>query len=529
MIGSSLGNEAAPVAGGASSLEGATEMQHTAPRADSVDTEAAAVAASASAVEPQPPPLPPCLDEPELVTDVAVDVSPRQQSGLLVRVCSWNVGEAPPKTCGRAVLREWLLGSCECEGCLRQSGGGRGKTNQKHFYKGHLNEPDVVAIGVQEVDMGCWAMWLGCCACSTGRGVAWRESLTDYLEGYTLVAEQQLMGMMLLVLVRGASPVEDIQADVRSVSSGFFRVFGNKGGIAARITVPNPRAAGASTSICFVNCHFAAKKSMVERRNEDHDSVLGSVRYNDPPHQIMDHDYVFWFGDLNYRLVTSEENLMTVATSTACTRQREAILIESDQLLQQMRDARVFRHFTEAKIKWGPTYKIVKNSGGEYDTRREPSYCDRILYYSYTPSRGQLAPEGSGSSADAPLLADATAFPVKMSSIQEDAIEMTIDPSDPEQPASSATPALRMQDGEVTAVDDADVEDESAPMLTRDGSGSPAKATLRRDSPLLQHSNVEFAKKMQPLQKVSCLEYSTVIDCAGYVNKKQHNKTHRSP
>lgn len=36
--------------------------------------------------------------------------------------------------------------------------------------------------------------------------------------------------------------------------------------------------------------------------------------------------------------------------------------------------------YTEAEIYFFPTYKFIKKEKG-YDTKRTPSWCDRILYY----------------------------------------------------------------------------------------------------------------------------------------------------
>jgi inositol polyphosphate 5-phosphatase INPP5B/F len=129
------------------------------------------------------------------------------------------------------------------------------------------------------------------------------ESLPD---GYTLVAEQQLVGLLLLIY---ASPAvaQDVQsATTTSVGTGLMGYMGNKGAVTAHLVL------GEATRVVFVNCHLAAgaDKTSLERRNWDASTVITRTRFNDindpggvPRNEgIGDEDFAFWFGDLNYRL-----------------------------------------------------------------------------------------------------------------------------------------------------------------------------------------------------------------------------------
>ena len=73
----------------------------------------------------------------------------------------------------------------------------------------------------------------------------------------------------------------------------------NKGGVSIRMDLYN-------TSVCFVNVHLAAHAEECERRNEDYDCItektLFSINPNIPPKYIKDHDQVYFFGDMNYRI-----------------------------------------------------------------------------------------------------------------------------------------------------------------------------------------------------------------------------------
>ncbi|KAF2404186.1 DNase I-like protein [Trichodelitschia bisporula] len=131
------------------------------------------------------------------------------------------------------------------------------------------------------------------------------EALPD---GYTLVAEQQLIGLLLLIY---AAP--DVAAQVRGVSTccagtGLFGYMGNKGAVAARLML------GETTCLVFVNCHLAAgaDKTSLDRRNWDAAQVVARTKFERLDEEmgmprgfgetLGDEDYAFWFGDLNYRL-----------------------------------------------------------------------------------------------------------------------------------------------------------------------------------------------------------------------------------
>ena len=137
----------------------------------------------------------------------------------------------------------------------------------------------------------------------------WRDAMKQSLpSGYQLVAEQQLIGLLLLIY---ASP--DLAPEVRSVSTtsvgtGLMGYMGNKGAVTARIIL------GDTTRLVFINSHLAAgaDKAALERRNWDASQIIQRTRFEPiqdamdlqqtTGEQIGDEDFAFWVGDLNYRL-----------------------------------------------------------------------------------------------------------------------------------------------------------------------------------------------------------------------------------
>jgi inositol polyphosphate 5-phosphatase INPP5B/F len=140
-------------------------------------------------------------------------------------------------------------------------------------------------------------------------GKKWKAALAEAVpHGYSLVAEQQMSGLFLLIY---ASP--EVAASISSVSStsvgtGLMGYMRNKGAVCARLVL------GETTRFVFINCHLAAgsDRAALDRRNWDVGQILSRIRF-DPIAEsaevveqygdgIGDEDFAFWFGDLNYRL-----------------------------------------------------------------------------------------------------------------------------------------------------------------------------------------------------------------------------------
>ena len=139
----------------------------------------------------------------------------------------------------------------------------------------------------------------------------WREEMEKALPtGYRLVAEQQLLGLLLLVYASADLADEVKSVSTTSAGTGLMGYMGNKGAVTARIVI------GETTRLVFVNCHLGAgaDKAALDRRNWDALQITQRTRF-DPiqdamdlsqttGEQIGDEDFAFWVGDLNYRLET---------------------------------------------------------------------------------------------------------------------------------------------------------------------------------------------------------------------------------
>ena len=96
---------------------------------------------------------------------------------------------------------------------------------------------------------------------------------------------------------------------------------------------------------------------------------------------IIEHDIIFWLGDLNYRINTRNdvESIYEQIDNVNIYQ-----LLKNDQLLYEKSENKVFVGFEESQINFLPTYKFVPNTNEYFrnDNKkiRTPAWCDRILW-----------------------------------------------------------------------------------------------------------------------------------------------------
>jgi phosphatidylinositol-bisphosphatase len=256
---------------------------------------------------------------------------------------------------------------------------------------------DVLIFGFQEVQK-----LSGTAAVITdeSQGRPWRDSVQALLDthgSYVCVVQRQLVGILLLVFVRAdhANAIQNVQ--ITSAGTGIAGVGGNKGGVAARFQLYD-------TNICCVCCHLSAHEQNLEKRNAEYRAIMERVVFNPvgddggnpapfvptypglyPAPQsttIMDHDVVFFFGDLNYRIALRPEEVMRCIEAADW-----PYLASHDQLNSCRSMGFAFEPFSEAPLHFPPTYKY-KPFENAYENdpdrpgllKRTPAWCDRILY-----------------------------------------------------------------------------------------------------------------------------------------------------
>lgn len=95
-------------------------------------------------------------------------------------------------------------------------------------------------------------------------------------------------------------------------------------------------------------------------------------------HIVFYFSYVFFFGDLNFRL-TGEATTTPEDIRSSVEQDKISQLIEKDQLLLVMRQKRAFNEFEERLPAFPPTFKFEMGSS-RYDMKRRPAWTDRILF-----------------------------------------------------------------------------------------------------------------------------------------------------
>ena len=167
-----------------------------------------------------------------------------------------------------------------------------------------------------------------------------------------------------------------------AVPTGFGCTLGNKGGVGISFHI-------CTSSFCFITAHLAAHQHAVRRRTtefhkiscdigrrlgeganatstedeeEDDTSDLdeNEAFQSCPPINPLGElfDFVFWSGDMNYRIHSSRE-----IVDELLERNRHNKLLQMDQLRIMKTYNPIFRGFSEGPVNFRPTYKFDSNSG----------------------------------------------------------------------------------------------------------------------------------------------------------------------
>jgi phosphatidylinositol-bisphosphatase len=305
------------------------------------------------------------------------------------------------------------------------------------------NWSDLYVLGFQEiVDLNAMNVALDGSK-TANRSQFWVDKIAESLrknrngDQYILVTQRSLVGLLMCVFAKES--LTNSISDVRTASTavGVMGVMGNKGGVSCRFSLFD-------SSVCFVCSHLAAHRGNVAGRNADYvnivekttfaaavaatqqqqDGIVSSIENHEElaaiddrttfvarplrdqekarrrALQIMDHDIVFWLGDLNYRI---EETVPTQRVFDLI-RGGEAGLKElaaQDQLNKVRESGTAFRDFEEGDVSaFDPTYKYAPGTK-DYDERnpqkiRAPAWCDRVLWRLNNRSRSSSSSVAPG-------------------------------------------------------------------------------------------------------------------------------------
>ncbi|CAH1801787.1 unnamed protein product [Owenia fusiformis] len=246
-----------------------------------------------------------------------------------VHLCTWNVAETRPPKDLTAVL---------------------GLSGEQ--------KPGLTAVGIQEIAFA----------------EEWLESLTNTAasKGYVRIKERQMQGiyLMMFALREHILYIQNIESEI--TQTGLGGLWGNKGGISIRFDIYG-------VNMCIVNCHLAAHLHQLNERINDFEDIIETQRFRDKDvDYVLDHDYVFWIGDLNFRI----EELDKGDIENRIANQDLQSMAHHDQLNKIRKEQIAFLDFEEGSVNFNPTYKYDTNTDN-YDTskkQRKPAWTDRILW-----------------------------------------------------------------------------------------------------------------------------------------------------
>ena len=131
--------------------------------------------------------------------------------------------------------------------------------------------------------------------------------------------------------------------------------------------------------ICFVNSHLAAHLSKVDDRNQNYRQIVQNLHLHSETSCCLSNyfHYLFWFGDLNYRLEADRD----LVISKIKQKQFED-LRASDQLNREKAWGRAFVGFTEGLVNFPPTYRYLRGIREYNDevTALPPIYTPQLTY-----------------------------------------------------------------------------------------------------------------------------------------------------
>lgn len=203
---------------------------------------------------------------------------------------------------------------------------------------------------------------------------------------FSLIVSKQMVGIFVTIWVREELVRHIGHLRISCVGRGILGCFGNKGCISVSMSLHQ-------TSFCFICSHLAAgeKEGDELRRNSDVIEILKNTQFpkickkslRKIPEKILEHDRVIWFGDLNYRIALSY-----LETTKLLKDEAWEALFNKDQLKIEREAGRIFVGWKEGKIYFAPTYKYSDKSDvyagveeASKKKRRNPAWCDRILWY----------------------------------------------------------------------------------------------------------------------------------------------------
>ncbi|KAG0477533.1 hypothetical protein HPP92_014374 [Vanilla planifolia] len=126
---------------------------------------------------------------------------------------------------------------------------------------------------------------------------------------YSCIVSKQMVGIFVTIWAKQELVQHISHLQISSVGRGIMGCLGNKGCISVSMSLHQ-------TTVCFICSHLTSgeKEGDELKRNSDVKEILKNTRFQGTcksrhrprnPEKILEHDRVFWLGDLNYRIALS--------------------------------------------------------------------------------------------------------------------------------------------------------------------------------------------------------------------------------
>lgn len=226
--------------------------------------------------------------------------------------------------------------------------------NLTHHFEQH-KDCDIVVIGTQE------SFYKG------NKGKAneeeWFELIeTTFGEQFVRISTVCLSNNLRIIVLAKESLFKFVNSIEKDSFFTAIPLIWNKGALAVSFKIQD-------ISFCFVNVHLSAHEGFSETRHLEMENILRCLKLGNRNFDISNQfHYLFVLGDLNYRIIKRFKSFDL----------HQGILCDELKIAKQKNKALYF--FKEGDIKFLPTYKKFKKQD-TYDSRRIPSWCDRILFH----------------------------------------------------------------------------------------------------------------------------------------------------
>ncbi|QLQ80316.1 hypothetical protein HG537_0D03170 [Torulaspora globosa] len=241
-------------------------------------------------------------------------------------------------------------------------------------------EHDIYAIGSQEL-MSIWEASFPNLAEGLFANVS--DAIATYVNLKSSVRKFRLVGTVISGAI-GLVVLADERFKIEKVTTSGFRcgLFNSSLKGAASLCCSLTTADDVQDTFTFICSHLNANEGVknAELRVSNYESIMSSCA-TDFRMTSFRKCHIFYFGDLNFRV----KGWQDMATDYSNAQVLNNLQKNHDELNKLRESNLVLRGFDEPPINFPPSYKYLISTQSTFDTRKTPSWCDRILFRHYSP------------------------------------------------------------------------------------------------------------------------------------------------